>query len=321
MNVRSPHVRPPPTDQEAHAGRPDAPRARRREQPPERPAAQPDRRRPRLSRGAQLAWFGFQLEQRPERGRLEQAPPHAVAQLDRRNFKFGEDRPRLGRPRVFAGLPLPGQPLAQLLEAVDRVEDPTYHELRGDDAVPAVLHQPTPFQRFSISRNATSYRASRRKRSTCAPRPNAIACPESRPRWRMRNRRCLPSPTVDASAISQPSTSRTTPGFPRPNGASRPSSEQRSRLSLAPGTIASTRVTGRRSSSVSTLSACSANAAANPSMRSRAIVSPAAARCPPKPSRCAAQAPSPPCRSKAGTDRPEPFQAPSVPAIITTGRP
>ena len=29
---------------------------------------------------------------------------------------------------------------------------------------------------------------------------------------------------------------------------------------------------------------------------------------------------APPCRSKADTDRPEPFQSPSVPAIITTGR-
>src|SRR4051812_40159301 len=49
MNVRSPHVRPPPTDQEAHAGREDAPRARRREQrPAPRSAPQPYRVRPRL---------------------------------------------------------------------------------------------------------------------------------------------------------------------------------------------------------------------------------------------------------------------------------
>ena len=59
-----------------------------------------------------------------------------------------------------------------------------------------------------------------------------------------------------------------------------------------PGTIASTRVTGRRSSSVSTASACAANAAANVSTRSASIVRPAAARWPPKRSRWPAQAPS-----------------------------
>ncbi len=36
----------------------------------------------------------------------------------------------------------------------------------------------------------------RRKRSSCAPRPNAIALPAGRPRSRTRKRRCFPSPTV-----------------------------------------------------------------------------------------------------------------------------
>ena len=39
----------------------------------------------------------------------------------------------------------------------------------------------------------------RRKRSSWPPRPNAIAEPASRPRWRTRKRRCLPSPTVESS--------------------------------------------------------------------------------------------------------------------------
>ena len=76
----------------------------------------------------------------------------------------------------------------------------------------------------------------------------------------------------------------------------------------------------RRSSSVSAASAAAPKASANASIRSGAIERPAAARWPPKRSRWAEHAPSAPCRSKAGIERPEPFQAPSPPATRTTGR-
>ena len=71
---------------------------------------------------------------------------------------------------------------------------------------------------------------------------------------------------------------------------------------------------------MSEASACSANASANASMRSRSIDRPAAARCPPNRSRCCEQAASPPCRSKRPMERPEPFHPSCVSAISTTGR-
>ena len=79
-------------------------------------------------------------------------------------------------------------------------------------------------------------------------------------------------------------------------------------MSAVAGTTASTRVTGSRSSSSSTASACAANAAANGSSCSCRIESPAAARWPPKRSRCAAHAARPAWRSNDPIERPEPFQ-------------
>ena len=106
-----------------------------------------------------------------------------------------------------------------------------------------------PFQRFCLSLNATSKRAAPWSRSSWPPRPNAIALPASRPCWRTRKRRCLPSPTVEAPTASQPATSSVTSGLPRPNGASCSSSRASSSVSADAGTIASMRVTGARSSS------------------------------------------------------------------------
>ena len=141
--------------------------------------------------------------------------------------------------------------------------------------------------------------------------PNAIALPASVPSRRTRKRRCLPSPTVESASSSQPAASSVTAGLPSPNGASCASSAQRSSVRRRPrGTIASTCVTGARSSSSSSPAACSANCAANAAMFSGLIESPAAARWPPQRSSSSEHAPRPPCRSKLGIERPEPFQSP-----------
>ena len=131
-----------------------------------------------------------------------------------------------------------------------------------------------PFQRFCLSLNATSKREAPWSRSSWPPSPKAIALPASRPCWRTRKRRCLPSPTVEAPTASQPATSSVTSGLPRPNGESCSSSRASSSVSADAGTIASMRVTGARSSSSSSPSAWAANAAANGSSSSPRIVSP-----------------------------------------------
>ena len=65
---------------------------------------------------------------------------------------------------------------------------------------------------------------SARSRSSSKPWPKAIALPASRPCWRTRKRRCLPSPTVDGRDGLRPGTSSVTSGLPSPKGASRSSS-------------------------------------------------------------------------------------------------
>src|SRR4051794_25764054 len=99
-----------------------------------------------LGSDAKLAWCRSaikrpHLEQRAERRRLEKAPPCA-GRVGRCDLELREDRARLGRPCRLARLPLPGEPLAQLVEAVDRVEDAADDELRRADAVPPVLAEP-----------------------------------------------------------------------------------------------------------------------------------------------------------------------------------
>ena len=80
-------------------------------------------------------------------------------------------------------------------------------------------------------------------------------------------------------------------------------------MSAEPGTIASTRVTGARSVSTRCASACAANASKKASSFSGSIARPAAALCPPKRCRCSEHAESAPWRSKAGSERPEPFHS------------
>src|SRR3954469_20226239 len=70
-----------------------------------------------LGRDGELGRCGSQIKQRPERRGLEQAALRAVSELE-----LAEDRAGLGRPRRLAGLPLPCEPIAKLVEAFDRVE-------------------------------------------------------------------------------------------------------------------------------------------------------------------------------------------------------
>ncbi len=177
-----------------------------------------------------------------------------------------------------------------------------------------------PFQRFSLSRNTTSNaaragagraatqperdRASRR-RGPAGARGSGDACPR---------RRC------SRRSPRMPATSSVSSGLPSPNGARRSSSCARSSVSAAAGTIASIIVRGRRSSSASAASAWRPNASANASSCSSAIERPAAARWPPKRSRCSAQAARPLWRSKSEIERPDPFQPSAAPATSTTGR-
>ena len=91
--------------------------------------------------------------------------------------------------------------------------------------------------------------------------------------------------------------------------------------SASPGTTASTRWTGTRSSGASDAAACATNAARNASTARRArSCSPAAARWPPWRSRSALAASSPPSRSNAGIERPEPVPSSPSSAISTAGR-
>ena len=152
------------------------------------------------------------------------------------------------------------------------------------------------------------------------PMPNAIAEPASRPRWRTRKRRCLPSPTVDGSATSQPSTSSTTPGLPMPErreplqlgaevepelraGHDRVDARHRAQVVLREHRVGMRRERRRERLDALGLDRQPGGGA----------VTAEALRCP-------AHAPRPACRSNAGTERPEPFHSPSVPAMITTGR-
>jgi hypothetical protein len=89
----------------------------------------PSQGRSRRQRRARLLF-----EEHPERRRLEQATPDAVGQLE-----LLEDLARLWCPRRLTRFPLAAEPVAQLLEAVDGVEDAPDDELRRGDTVPAVL--------------------------------------------------------------------------------------------------------------------------------------------------------------------------------------
>ena len=128
------------------------------------------------------------------------------------------------------------------------------------------------------------------------------------------------SPIVRWSASRAAGTSSDTSGLPMPNGARRASSSASSRPSSSPATTASTRSPGVRSSPSSARSACATNAARNASTSSRRTVQPAAARWPPWRMRWPAAASSPPSRSKAGIERPEPVPCSPSRATSTHGR-
>ena len=90
--------------------------------------------------------------------------------------------------------------------------------------------------------------------------------------------------------------------------------------SSSPATTASTRCVGTRSSGRSTAVAWASNAARNASTSALRTWQPAAARCPPWRARCSAHACSPPSRSNAGIERPEPVPASPSSATSTHGR-
>ena len=208
--------------------------------------------------------------------------------------------------------PLRGEAVAQLEVAVGRVEDPPDDELRRDRAVPGVLLEAEGDVVVPDAAAAVELRRRGRRRSRSRRVRGGRAT---------RKRRCLPSPTVVRSLSSQPADEQVTPGLPSPNGASRRSSAQRPSVSAAPGTIAST--DGDRPQIVVgevRVGVRGEGVARASSTFSGRIERPAAARWPPKRSRCSEQAARPACRSKAGIERPVPFQSPSVPAIRTTGR-
>ena len=181
-------------------------------------------RRPRhhrVSQAAQRKLEAAAARDRPERSRLEQLPPGALARAE-----LGEDAARIGRPGVLPGPPEIRKPRSQLLVGSGRVEHAAHDELRRDRAVPAVLLQPE--RDVEATAGSEAGRADR-------PWPNAIAEPPSRPCWRTRKRRCFPSPTVLAAAASTHATRSVDSGLPRPNGASRSSSCARSSVSGSGG--------------------------------------------------------------------------------------
>ena len=191
------------------------------------------------------------------------------------------------------------------------VEDTAHDELRRDGAVPAVLLQP---ERDVVALLAAgSGRAARpcrtrspsRRRGRAGARGSAGACRRRRstarrPRSRRRaaRRRDCRCRTARAAAA-------------RRRGRARASRRERSRRRASPAQVLlrERRVRVRRERRRERLDALGARSSARRRHGGR---------------RSASGAPStrrgPPCRSNAGTDRPEPFHSPSVPAIITTGR-
>ena len=160
-------------------------------------------------------------QQRPERLRLVELAPRPVGELE-----LGEDRARLGRPGVLARPP----ELGRAARAAPRSR--RARRRAGGRRAAARRCRSSGSPSGGRRRRAGPVRATR---SSCGPSPNAIAEPASRPLWRMRKRRCLPSPTTPGWTASQPGTSSVTSGLPRPNGASRSSSAARPSVSAEPG--------------------------------------------------------------------------------------
>ncbi len=208
-------------------------------------------------------------QERPERLGLVELPLRPVGELE-----LGEDLARLARPGVLARLP----ERSRGARAAPRSR-PACRRAGGRRAAARRCRSSGSPSGGRRCRGARARRAGR----AAAPRPNAIAEPASRPLWRIRKRRCLPSPTTPGCTASQPATSSVTSGLPRPNGASRSSSVARPSVSGRPA--ARSRRSGSRARdrpSSRTASACAANAAANASRSDGSIESPAAARWPPK---------------------------------------
>ena len=196
--------------------------------------------------------------------------------------------------------------LAQLQVAVGRVEDPPDDELRRRPPVPAVLLQPEgdvvapdPPVAVELARPGR-----RRSRSRPGGRPAGT-----------RKRRCLPSPTAARSPSSQPATRSVHARVAEP--------ERREPLELgaevererlAPGTIAST-VVDRREIVVGEVLVGVGGERLGEGVDALGPDREARRRRGGRRSARGARSrrASPPCRSKAGIERPEPFQSPRRP--------
>ena len=150
---------------------------------------------------------------------------------------------------------------------------------------------------------------SARSRSSCDPWPNAIAVPASRPCWRTRKRRCFPSPTVAGATGCVRRHEQRDVGVAE--------AERREPVELLGK--AEREVLGRDDGvddrdrvEILLVEMSRPRARRTPPRTPRrapgSIESPAAARWPPKRSRCSEQAASAPCRSKLAIERPEPLQ-------------
>ena len=177
------------------------------------------------------------------RGRGPARPPARRARPARRGPRSARGRARWAWRRIRRGSIVPFQWLASR-----RTTAPT--------GSPGLGGQPAARRRTSTQR----------ERAPPAASVNAT--------WR-------PSASGRGSSSSAAGTSSETAGLPCPNGARRSSSSASPSVSASPGTTASTRTCGRRSSGVRTLAAWAANASRNAPTSPRAIVRPAAARWPP----------------------------------------
>ena len=176
-----------------------------------------------------------------------------------------------------------------------------------------------PFQRFRSRRSAMSCGSSAAGASAFGGEPNATPREFLPPAVTSVKRECWrSSPMAVTRSKRAAGTSSVGCGLPIPNGRSSSRSSARARPSSPPGTTASTRSTGIRSSGDSAAAACAASARRKGSTAAASSSTPAAMRWPPKRTSCPEQAARPACRSYAEMLRPEPRPPPSPSSAITT---
>ena len=263
--------------------------------------------RARPSRAARAGLF----EQRPERRRLEQAPR---ARRPRARAPRRSRAPR-GVHAASPALHCAAEPVAQLLEAARPRRRPGGRRAaarrRRSSGSPAAGTR----RRSGRSRAEAVELAAHAERDRRAGVAAALPHAEAQVLAVADGRELGELAAVDEQRHA---------GVAEPERRERGRAPRRGRgPSFAPGTIAST---ARHAAAGRRRSAPRRRARRTPPRTSRraraAIVRPGggamAAEALEVPG---ARARAPPCRSNAATERPEPFQSPSVPAISTTGRP